>query len=151
MNKTNPHKLPKMIVIVGIMIPIALLHFLTGSHYQGPFPLFVNGYLLDILLPMGFYLLLCLNDRLIFSSWLIKGLSVFGAAVAVEMAQRMGIPLLGRTYDSLDILMYALGVALAVVFDLILFPKVFPFWKSGLPKSHEPEETAEGMFTWRYK
>ncbi len=151
MNKKDPDKRLKTIVIMAIMVPIALLHFVTGSHYTGPYPLFVNGYLLDILLPMGFYFLLCLNEGFIFKSWLFKGVLVFGAAFFVEMTQRMGIPLLGRTYDPWDILMYALGVSLAVLLDTTIFPMVFHFWNMGLPTNLEDEEVTESPFTWRFK
>ena len=73
MNETKQSKTLKTVVIIAIMIPIALLHFVTGSHYSGPFPLFVNGYLIDILLPFGLYFLLCLNDNVILNSWIVKG------------------------------------------------------------------------------
>ena len=150
MLKSRSDKIFKTIVIVAIMIPIALLHFVTGEHYRGPYPLFVNGYLLDILLPLGFYFLLCLSENLIFRSWLVRGALVFGAAFAVEMGQRMGFPLLGRTYDPWDIVMYALGVLLAVGLDTLLFPRVFRFWKSGPQESHWDKEPLEGPFNWRY-
>lgn len=52
----------KMVVVVSVMIPIALLHFVTDSNYKGSYPEFVNGHLLDILVPFGYYFLLCLND-----------------------------------------------------------------------------------------
>ena len=49
----------KTFVVICIAVPVALLHFLTGPSYHGPFPEFVNGYLIDILLPFAFYFLLC--------------------------------------------------------------------------------------------
>jgi glycopeptide antibiotics resistance protein len=136
-------------VIVAIMIPIALLHFLTGSHYQGPFPLFVNGYLLDILIPFGFYFLLCLNEYFILKSWLFKGFAIFMAAVSVEIAQYLGIPLLGSTFDAMDINMYALGVLLAIVCDALLFPRLFGFWRSGPQSDYETKQPGRISFTWR--
>ena len=35
----------KRAVIVAIALIVAALHFVTGKQYQGPFPVFVNGYL----------------------------------------------------------------------------------------------------------
>jgi glycopeptide antibiotics resistance protein len=118
----------KTIVIVGIMIPIALLHFLTGSDYSGPYPEFVNGYLIDILLPFGLYFLLCL-DRVPIKSWIVKVALVFGVGASVEIAQFFGVPLLGRTFDPLDLVMYAIGVTLAAILDMLVFPKTLRFWK----------------------
>lgn len=149
MRKSSPHSLQKTIVIVAIMIPIALLHFFTGSHYRGPYPLFVNGYLLDILVPFGFYFLLCLNEYFILKSWLFKGLIIFMAAVSVEIAQYLGIPLLGRTFDPMDINMYAIGVLLAIVCDTLLFPRLFSFWRTGPQSDYDGKDRGRVGFTWR--
>lgn len=118
----------KMAVIVGVNLAIALLHFVTGSNYTGPYPAFVNGYLLNILIPFGFYLLLCLNEVSVLRSWIVKGALVFGAASFVEIAQFFGVPLLGRTFDPLDFVMYGLGVILAAILDTTVFPTIFDFW-----------------------
>ena len=148
MRKSKP-QMQKTVVIVAIMIPIALLHFLTGSDYRGPFPLFVNGYLLDILLPFGFYFLLCLNENFIVKSWLSKGLLVFVAAAAVEIAQYLGVPLFGRTFDPMDFGMYALGVLLAILCDTLLFPRLFGFWQSGHRSDSDAEQLDGIGFSWR--
>ena len=110
------------------MIPIALLHFFTGSNYSGPYPEFVNGYLIDILLPFGLYFLLCL-DRIPIKSWIVKSALVFGIGASVEIAQFFGVPLLGRTFDPLDFVMYATGVTLAAILDTLVFPRILGFWK----------------------
>ena len=144
-------KIFKRILIVTIMIVIALLHLVTGSHYRGPYPLFVNGYLLDILIPMGFYLLLCLSEMPGLDSWLVKGILVFGAALGAEMVQLKGVPFLGRTYDPLDILMYGVGVALAVLLDLFIFPKLFRFWNSRPESKQKGDEPERETFTWHFK
>jgi hypothetical protein len=118
-----------MAAVCIMVIPIALLHFFTGSSYSGPYPLFVNGYLLDILLPFALYFLLSLQKLPLLSSWLVKGVLVLGAAFLVEIAQSFGVPVFGRTYDPLDFVMYAAGVMLAILLDTTLFPRVFAFWK----------------------
>lgn len=59
------------------------------------------------------------------------------AAAGVELAQYLGLPLLGRTFDPLDFVMYASGVFLAAFLDTVLFPRVFCFWKE------EPDGTEE--------
>ena len=121
--------LGKRVVVVVISVAVGLLHFVTGEGYRGPFPTFVNGYLIDILLPMSLYFLLSLTEHALFRSWVVKALSVFGVGVAVETAQFFGATLLGRTFDPLDYVMYAAGVLLAAFLDLFLFPRLFPFWE----------------------
>jgi glycopeptide antibiotics resistance protein len=118
----------KTVVVVCLVVPIALLHFFTGSAYRGPWPEFVNGYLLDILVPFAFYFLLVLPESPLLRSWLVKALLVFGAGACVEIAQYFGAPILGQTFDPLDFVMYALGVALAASLDTVVFPRLFAFW-----------------------
>jgi hypothetical protein len=100
----------KKIVVITIMIPIALLHFVTGSKYTGPYPEFVNGYLLDILIPFGFYFLLCLAELALFRPWIVKSILVFGIGAFVEIAQFFKVPIFGRTFDPVDFVMYGIGV-----------------------------------------
>jgi len=118
----------KKVVITSIMILIALIHFFTGSNYKGPYPGFVNGYLLDILVPFGFYFLLCLSKFPLLKSWIVKSILVFGAASFTENAQFFGVPIFGRTFDPVDFVMFGMGVILAVIFDIIMFPRIFDFW-----------------------
>jgi hypothetical protein len=149
MRKASARDRRKTIVTVTIMVPIALLHFVTGSQYDGPFPIFVNGYLIDILLPFGFYFLLSLSENDILQSWKARGLLIFMAASAVELAQYNGIPLLGRTFDPVDIIMYGLGVFLAILCDLYIFPQVFSFWKPRLKYPRSEAEEKDSIFIWR--
>ncbi|HEM60891.1 MAG TPA: DUF2809 domain-containing protein [Chloroflexi bacterium] len=118
----------KTLVVVCTVVPIALLHFFTGSAYDGPWPEFVNGYLLDILVPFAFYLLLVLPETPLLRPWPVKALLVFGAGACVEIAQYFGAPILGRTFDPLDFAAYGIGVAIAVLLDTLVFPRIFPFW-----------------------
>ena len=140
----------KTILVIAIMVPIALLHFITGSQYQGPFPLFVNGYLIDILLPFGFYFLLCLSENGMLKSPIVRGLLLFSAASFVELAQYRGIPLLGRTYDPWDFVMYGLGVLLAMLCDQLLFPRLFSFWQSESPITMSEHDREDELFIWRH-
>jgi hypothetical protein len=120
--------LRKKVVIVSVVIPIALLHFITGSNYRGPYPGFVNGYLLDILLPLAFYFLLCLSGVSLSRSWAVKSILVFGVGAVVEIAQFFGVPIFGRTFDPVDFVMYGLGVIFAAILDTAVFPRIFRFW-----------------------
>ena len=121
-------KTKKIILVVSISVSVALLHFVTGEAYKGPFPAFVNGYMIDLLLPLSTYFLLCLVEMPLLQSWAVKSAVVFGFGLGVEIAQYFSIPLLGCTFDPLDIVMYALGVLSAACLDKVVFPRVFSFW-----------------------
>ena len=118
----------KKVVITSIMILIALIHFFTGSSYKGPYPGFINGYLLDILVPFGFYFLLCLSKFPLLKSWIVKSILMFGVASFTEIAQFFGVPIFGQTFDLVDFVMFGIGVILAAIFDIIVFPRIFDFW-----------------------
>ena len=119
----------KKIVIVVIAVFVGLLHFITGSRYAGPFPVFVNSYLIDILLPFSLYMLLTLFGTALFEDWAVKAILVFSIGLIVELSQYVDMPLFGSVFDPWDIFMYALGVGLAVFCDLFLFPRIFSFWQ----------------------
>ncbi len=121
----------KSIVTVCIALPVGLLHFVTGPSYSGPFPDFVNGYLIDIMLPFALYFLLCPQDSRIdwLRPWYVKALPVLMIGFTVETFQYFGIDIFGSTFDPLDYAAYALGLFLAVIVDLFLFPSLFSFWR----------------------
>jgi len=111
-----------------IALTVGLLHFVTGESYRGPFPAFVNGYLIDILLPMVLYLLLGLFEVRWIRSPIFRALAVFIFGCVVEISQYLGRPFFGSTFDPLDILAYASGVLLGILLDQVLFPRIFPGW-----------------------
>lgn len=55
---------------------------------------------------------------------------MLGLASAAEVMQALGLPLLGRTFDRLDFLMYAGGVVLAAAVDRLL-ACLLPGWSLG--------------------
>ena len=118
----------KRIVITLIALGTAALHFVTGEQYGGPFPLFVNGYLIDILLPMTLVLLMGLYTNKFISFPLIRAGMVFISGCLVEFSQYAGYPIFGSTFDPLDILAYAGGILLGLFLDLVLFPRSIPNW-----------------------
>jgi len=119
----------KKTIITAIALTVGLLHFVTGENYRGPFPVFVNGYLIDILLPMVMYLLLGLIEVKWIQSPIFRAAAVFLFGCVVETSQYLGYPLFGSTFDPLDILSYAISVSFGVFLDLILFPRLIPTWK----------------------
>jgi hypothetical protein len=102
------------------------LHFVIGPDYQGIFKHFIRGYLIDILLPMNLYLLLQISLRKNISvskARIIGAISTVAFGTLVEILQLYKIEFLGKTFDPWDILMYAIGVGLGIVFDLTIIDK----------------------------
>lgn len=62
------------------------LHFVTGENYQGPFPIFVNGYMIDILLPMVLVLLMGLIENRLIRSARFCAAAVFGFGCSASIA-----------------------------------------------------------------
>lgn len=96
---------------------------MTGENYHGPFPVFVNGYLIDILSPMTLFLLMGLIENKVVRSTLFRASAVFGFGCCVEFSQYFGYPVFGSTFDPLDILAYAGGVSFGILLDLFMLPR----------------------------
>ena len=110
-------------VIVLIALAVGLLHFLTGPGYRGPFPTFVNGYLIDILLPFAMYLVLGIINQPILRSEITRGVLVFAIGAIAETLQYFGVPIFGRTFDPLDYVMFGLGIGLAIAFEKLVLSR----------------------------
>jgi hypothetical protein len=119
----------KKLIITIIALAIGALHFVIGENYRGPFPLFVNGYLIDILLPMVMVLLMGLMQAKFLRNPIFRAMAVFLFGCAVEISQYLGRPFFGSTFDILDILAYGFGVGLGVLLDLVLFPRIVSSWR----------------------
>jgi hypothetical protein len=111
----------KRIIITSIALIVGGLHFVTGENYRGSFPAFVNGYLIDILLPMTMVLLMGLFQTAWLRSNIFRVCAVFGFGCFVEASQYFGCPVLGSIFDPLDILAYAIGAFLGLVVDVGCF------------------------------
>lgn len=114
-------------VIVVISIAVGLLHFVTGPDYHGPFRHFVQGYLIDLVLPMNVYLLLQISLRKqlpVRSSRLLGAMATMLIGISAELLQLAGFRIFGNTFDPLDILMYGLGIGLGLMIDMTLIDKL---------------------------
>jgi hypothetical protein len=102
----------------------------TGPGYRGPLRWFVTGYAIDILLPFSSYFLLvaAAETFAMLRPWFVRTLIVFAVMSCAEVAQFLGRPVFGRTYDPWDFLAYACGALLAAVADRVLLPRVLRFW-----------------------
>ena len=119
----------RKIIVVFIAVVVSLLHFITGPKYNGPFPVFVNGYMIDILLPFAMYLVLGIAKQSILRSGIARGIFVFSIGAITETLQYFGVPIFGRTFDLLDYLMFGLGIGLAVIFERYVLSRI----PGGLP------------------
>jgi len=119
---------PRNWIVTAISLTVGTLHFVTGEKYQGPFPVFVNGYLIDILLPMVLFLLMSLPQNKVVRSTLFRAGAVFGFGCFVEASQYFGYPLFGSTFDLLDIAAYAGGVLLGALLETLVFQRLIPSW-----------------------
>jgi hypothetical protein len=116
---------------VAINLLIATLHLLDLRALLGPDlrPL-VGSYFSDLTLPFAFYYLLCfIDDRAaILRPAVTKASVVFLASAAAELLQGAGVPALGRTFDPLDFVMYAVGVGFAWALDRVVLSRLVRAW-----------------------
>jgi hypothetical protein len=117
------HHIQKLIVVV-ICLVVGGLHFVTGPGYRGPFPTFVNGYLIDLLLPFAMCLLLGIQELKVLRGKTVRFALIFGVGFLTESLQYFGVPIFGRTFDPLDYLMFATGVAGAFVFEWAVLSQI---------------------------
>ena len=120
------------IVGVTIMLIIGAIHaFRLGSYLDGEAYILYYSYASDIIIPFGFYFILSMNEIQIkfLQQWYIKALIVFGMATFTEIMQAFGFYVLGVTFDIFDIVMFAIGVTIAVLFDKQIFDRLIPHWK----------------------
>ena len=118
----------KKLIITAIALAVGALHFITGENYRGPFPVFVNGYLIDILVPMTLFLRMSLLQNEVIRSTAFRACAIFGFGCFVETSQYFGYPIFGNTFDPFDILAYAGGILLGILLDLVIFPQLIPHW-----------------------
>ncbi len=123
----------RTVVVVCVMVVVALIHvFRVGTYFDGTLFTLYYSYFSDIIVPFGMYFLLFLCDISVpfLRDWWVKALLVLAVACLTEVLQAFGVPLLGRTFDPLDFVMFAAGVMLAAFVDWVLFDRLFPFWSS---------------------
>ena len=121
----------KILIIITIQIIIALIHiFRVGSFLNEDLYILYYSYFSDFILPFGAYFLLCANEFSIdfLRDWRVKSIIVVSVATTAEICQYFGIPVLGITYDPVDIIMYGAGVMSAAIIDKQVFSLIFKFW-----------------------
>jgi hypothetical protein len=85
---------------------------------------FVNGYMIDILLPFAMYLVLGVADQKVLCTRVTRDLAVFGIGAITETLQYFGVAIFGRTFDPLDYLMFGIGIVLAALFEKMVLSRI---------------------------
>jgi len=113
----------KRAFVITLAIIVALLHFVIGPEYKGPFKDFLTGYLIDIILPFFLYFLFTLN---IDQTWqkIAVGAGIFIFGSVIEYLQYRGAGIFGSTFDPYDFVAYFVGIGAAVVFDFIVWNRI---------------------------
>jgi len=121
----------RWIIGISILTGIALIHiFRVGQYLKGDLFTYYYSYASDIMIPFGFYFLLCINESIMrfLRKWYFKALIIFGTTTIIEILQLFGVYIVGVTFDIFDILMYAIGVMIAVLSDRLILKRFMPFW-----------------------
>jgi hypothetical protein len=87
------------------------------------------SYAQDLIQPFAFYFFICLGERWL-KTWQPRALVAFAVPMLLELGQALYHPI-GRymgAFDPMDIVVYALGVALAVLIEQKVFAKFLKFW-----------------------
>ncbi len=121
----------RKIVVVLVALFVAGAHLLTGPNYRGPFRWFITGYAMDVLLPFSSYFLLVAAAETFarLRHWWIKVSVVFPIMSCAEVAQYLGVPIFGQTFDPWDLVSYIGGALMAAAVDEALLPYIFDFWR----------------------
>jgi hypothetical protein len=125
-------RIARTAVSIVIIIVIAAVHvFRAGSYLTGDLYILYYSYASDILVPVAFYFLLCMNDVQIgfLRKWYAKAFIVFALATFAEVMQAFGVYMLGITFDPVDIIMFGIGVVIAAFMDVLVFEKLIPGYK----------------------
>ncbi|MBN2015312.1 hypothetical protein JW766_00575 [Candidatus Dojkabacteria bacterium] len=116
------------IVIIVLMLLVLLALHILGPSYFAPNSIFINSFLVDILLPCYLFLLLTFNLYSLPQSFvkykkqlkITFAIGVFLIGFIVETLQYFGVPILGSTFDILDYPMYFLGTLFGVGIDIFI-------------------------------
>jgi len=105
---------------IGVILAVAAMHILRlGTYLHGSLFRMYYAYASDILVPTAMYFVLILTTGHVrfLDTWRAKAGLVFAAASFTEILQACGVPILGRTFDPLDFVMFAVGGLLAAGLD----------------------------------
>jgi len=89
------------------------------------------SYAKDLIQPFAFYFFICLGERWL-ETWHKRAMLAFAIPTLLEFGQnlyyRVSTSRYVGAFDLLDIVMYAIGVGLAMVVEQKIFAKTLKFW-----------------------
>ena len=115
----------RLLVMLILCMVILVLHLMPRPSIETWHGRFFNAYLVDILLPAYLFVLFSLNTFRLSDKFRMHPLQtrlfmagfVFLIGVTIETLQYFHVPILGRTFDPLDFLMYLFGVMIGLGID----------------------------------
>ena len=122
----------RKIVGISFILSIAAMHaFRIGQYLNGNLYIYYYSFASDLILPIGSYFMLSMVEYQFrfLRNWFVKALIVFAVMTFSEIMQIFGFYFFGVTFDILDILMFGIGVLIAVIIDTQIFERFMPFWK----------------------
>ena len=125
------HRIRK-IVGISILVAISAMHaFRIGQYLNGNLYIYYYSFASDLILPIGAYFMLSMVEYKFrfLRNWFMKALIVFVVMTFSEIMQIFGFYFFGVTFDILDILMFGIGVLIAVLIDKQIFERFLPHWK----------------------
>ena len=117
---------------ISIILAIVAMHaFRIGQYLNENLYIYYYSFASDLVLPIGSYFMLVMFEIQFqfLRNWFVKALIVFGTMTFSEIMQMFGFYFFGVTFDILDILMFGIGVIIAVLIDKQIFERLIPHWK----------------------
>jgi len=125
MEKEKRIRIAVLIILCAITL---VLHLMPRPSYTTLYGRFFNSYIIDILLPAYLFILFTMQIYRLsfkfqnrpFQVKLIMAGIVLLIVFTIETLQYFHVPILGRTFDPVDYLMYFIGVLLGMLIDFIV-------------------------------
>ncbi len=142
-SRSTPWQLAKIAVL--LFISLGLYLFTNNFPFYKTFDPQSTGWVLwvsyanDLLQPFAFYFFLCLGERWL-KTWQVRALIALAIPVLLEFGQllyqlfypvlydRLQIVHYFGAFDPMDIVMYVIGIGLAVLFERKVLAKLFKNW-----------------------
>ena len=112
-------------MLIVLCVITLILHVMPRPSIQTPYGVFFNSYLIDVLLPAYLFMLSTMQvyrmsrriqENPLRFKLMLAGM-VFLIGITIEILQYFHVPVLGRTFDPLDFLMYLFGVMIGLGID----------------------------------
>jgi len=113
----------KRAFVLILAVLVAILHFIIGPNYRGPFKDFLSDYLIDFILPFFLYFLFTIHLNQLKQKILVF-ICILIFATVIEYLQYRGTAIFGSIYDPYDLLAYFAGVSSAIIFDVTVLNKI---------------------------